>query len=427
MPRPQNIAPLKPGYKQTEVGVIPADWVITPFCELMDFRNGVNADKEAYGTGIRFVNVLEAITHSHLCAGDIPGRVTLPKSAIDSFSIRKADLVFNRTSETQEEVGLASVYLDDEDVVFGGFVIRGRPKTDSLDPAFAGYALRSPRIRSQVVSKGQGAIRANIGQTDLRQVLAILPPLPEQRAIAAALGDVDALIGALDRLIAKKRDLKQAAMQQLLTGQTRLPGFQGAWDHVRLGDLFSFKNGLNKSKEFFGHGKPIVNYMDVFGSPVIHSASLKGRVSLTTPELKNFDVRKGDVFFTRTSETTEEVGVASVVLDEPADTVFSGFVLRARPLDDRLTHRFNAYCFGTALVRKQITSKASYTTRALTNGRSLSEVELPLPTPLEQTAIAAVLSDMDAEIATLEARRDKTRLLKQGMMQELLTGKTRLI
>ena len=238
---------------------------------------------------------------------------------------------------------------------------------------------------------------------------------------------MDALIGALDRLIAKKRDLKQATMQQLLTGQTCLPGFHRNWEQVRLGDLFSFKNGLNKSKEFFGYGTPIVNYMDVFGSPVIHSASLKGRVSLTKPELKNFDVRKGDVFFTRTSETTEEVGIASVMLDEPTETVFSGFVLRARPLDDRLTHRFKAYCFGAALVRKQITSKASYTTRALTNGRSLSDVELPLPTIPEQTAIAAVLSNIDAEIAALEARRDKTRLLKQGMMQELLTGKTRLL
>src|SRR4029077_9841684 len=112
-------------------------------------------------------------------------------------------------------------------------------------------------------------------------------------------------------------------------------------------------------------------------------------------ERKNFDVHKGDVFFTRTSETVEEIGVASVMLDEPKDTVFSGFVLRARPLDhDRLCDAFKAYCFGTAAVRKQITSKASYTTRALTNGRILSEVLLRLPSLPEQTAIAEVLTDM---------------------------------
>jgi len=190
--------------------------------------------------------------------------------------------------------------------------------------------------------------------------------------------------------------------------------------------LFSFKNGLNKAKEFFGFGTPIVNYLDVFGSSVIRSANLQGRVSLSRAELKNFDVQKGDVFFTRTSETAEEIGIASVMFDEPTDTVFSGFVLRARPLNKRLNDGFKAYCFRSASVRKQITSKASYTTRALTNGRILSEVLLPLPSLPEQTAIATVLSEMDAELAALEARREKTRALKQGMMQELLTGRIRL-
>jgi len=134
---------------------------------------------------------------------------------------------------------LAAVYLGGEHVVFGGFVIRGRPTNDGLDPMFSGYALRAQGIRSQVIPMGQGAVRANIGQQNLSRVLVALPRLPEQRAIAAALSDVDALLGGLDRLIAKKRDLKQAAMQQLLTGQTRLPGFKGEWEVNRLGELFS--------------------------------------------------------------------------------------------------------------------------------------------------------------------------------------------
>jgi type I restriction enzyme S subunit len=284
------------------------------------------------------------------------------------------------------------------------------------------------RFQRRIVDNTHGGAMQNlVGMELFRSVELVRPPLLEQRAIATALSDVDALLNALGGLIAKKRDLKQAAMQQLLTGQTRLPGFHGEWDQVRLGDLFSFKNGLNKAKEFFGYGTPIVNYMDVFAGSVIRSSNLEGRVSLTRSEVKNFDVQKGDVFFTRTSETTEEIGIASVMFDEPTDTVFSGFVLRARPLEERLNDGFKAYCFGSASVRKQIISKASYTTRALTNGRILSEVLLPLPSLAEQTAIAAVLSDMDAELSALEARRGKTRDLKQAMMQELLTGKTRLV
>jgi type I restriction enzyme S subunit len=238
---------------------------------------------------------------------------------------------------------------------------------------------------------------------------------------------VDGLISALDALIAKQRAIKQGAMQELLTGQRRLPGFAGEWEQVYLGDLFTFKNGLNKSKEFFGFGTPIVNYMDVFENAVIFCSKLEGRVSLTTQEIKNFDVKKGDVLFTRTSETPDEVGMASVILDDPEQTVFSGFVLRGRPKDDRLCDAFKAYCFRSSSVRNQIISKASYTTRALTNGRILSAVVLSVPPPAEQTAIAQIFADMDDAIAALVQKRAKTVALKQGMMQALLTGQVRLV
>ncbi|MFC1513021.1 restriction endonuclease subunit S [Thermodesulfobacteriota bacterium] len=119
--------------------------------------------------------------------------------------------------------------------------------------------------------------------------------------------------------------------------------------------------------------------------------------------------------------------MASVILDAQDQTVFSGFVLRGRPKNDRLCDTFKAFCFRSSFVRNQIISKASYTTRALTNGRILSAVILPVPPPTEQQAIATVLADMDSEIEALEARLAKTRAIKQGMMQELLTGKTRII
>jgi type I restriction enzyme S subunit len=142
---------VRPGYKQTDVGLIPEDWDVAPLSELFEFRNGVNADKDAYGKGIPFINVLEVITNGRLRASDIPGKVSLTRSAIDSYTVRRGDLVFNRTSETQEEVGLAAVYLDDEPVVFGGFVVRGRPTTARVAATFSGYAFRSPSIRTQRV------------------------------------------------------------------------------------------------------------------------------------------------------------------------------------------------------------------------------------------------------------------------------------
>ncbi|MGB3208562.1 MAG: restriction endonuclease subunit S [Crinalium sp.] len=243
----------------------------------------------------------------------------------------------------------------------------------------------------------------------------------------------------MDKLITKKRYLKTATIQQLLTGKKRLPGFgEGKsyqqtevgvipedWLTLKIGDLFDFKNGLNKSKKFFGAGTPIINYMDVFNYPGLYKSDVLGKVTVSADEIRAYGVRQGDVFFTRTSETVEEIGIAAVLLEDIDDGVFSGFVLRARPKSPSLDLDllFKKYCFDSEIVRKQITSTSSYTTRALTNGRLLSQVLLPSPSKLEeQRDIAIVLSDIDAEITALEARYAKTQFIKQGMMQKIFTN-----
>jgi len=198
------------------------------------------------------------------------------------------------------------------------------------------------------------------------------------------------------------------------------------WENTTIGNLFTFKNGLNKSKEFFGQGTPIVNYMDVYKNRGIHAEQILGRVTLSTEEINRFDVQKGDVFFTRTSETPEEVGYSSVMLDDITDCVFSGFVLRGRPITDKLDILFCQYVFMNETIRKAIISSCTYTTRALTNGTQLSAIEIQLPDKSEQHRIAETLSDTDELITTLEKLIAKKRTIKQGAMQELLTGKRRL-
>jgi len=195
------------------------------------------------------------------------------------------------------------------------------------------------------------------------------------------------------------------------------------WEVVHIGNLFEFKNGLNKEKQYFGKGTPIVNYMDVYKNNGLYANGIQGKVTLSRQEIKNYEVKKGDVFFTRTSETVDEIGVSSVMLEDVKDTVFSGFILRARPKNNSLFDNYKKYCFSTQQVRKEITNKSTYTTRALTNGRLLSQVKIPLPSYKEQTAIATALSDTDALIESLEKLIAKKRLIKQGAMQELLKPK----
>ena len=198
------------------------------------------------------------------------------------------------------------------------------------------------------------------------------------------------------------------------------------WNTALIGDFLDFKNGLNKGKEFFEYGTPIVNYTDVYKKRGLKKADIRGKVCLIPDEIRRFDVRKNDVFFTRTSETPDEVGMSSVLLEDIENGVFSGFVLRGRPKNDMFVPEYWKYCCSTKAVRHAIITGCTYTTRALTNGKQLSAIELPVPPKPEQKAIAEALSDIDSLIANLEKLIAKKKAIKQGAKQELLTGKRRL-
>ena len=412
------------GFKRTAVGVTPEDWDILPLGQLLSFSNGVNAAKEAYGRGIPFVNVLEPISHSHLRRSSIPGRVTISRQLIDAFSVRYGDILFNRTSETEDEVGLASCYVDKEPVVFGGFVIRGRQKTDALEPLYAGYAFRASQVRKQIIAKAQGAVRANIGQASLRQILVPVPESSEQAVIAEALSDVDGLLGTLEALIAKKRAIKQGAMQQLLTGKTRLPGFSDKWETKRLGCCLL-------SRPDYGINAPAVPYSDRLPTYIrITDISEDGRfmpaprVSVQSSLAGLYMLSDGDVVFARTGAS---VGKSYRYRVQDGPLAFAGFLIRVKPDPHVLVPEYLAAYATTTSYWNWVRLTSMRSGQPGVNGSEYAQLLVRLPPVDEQSAIATVLSDMDAEITALEARRDKTRALKQGMMQQLLTGRVRLL
>ncbi len=269
----------------------------------------------------------------------------------------------------------------------------------------------------------QGAGRYKLTKAALATLLCPLPPPREQRAIAAALSDVDALIGALDCLIAKKRDLKQATMQQLLTGQTRLPGFTGKWTRSTVGSLGSWFSG---------------------GTPsMLVEAYWSGRIPWVSP--KDMKVVRLHDAIDHVSE--KALGAGTRLLPKGAILIVVRGMILAHSLPVARAERplaFNQdikalivsskydsdFVLWWLLVHKPLllarTTESTHGTKRLPT-EALFTLEIAVPDSGEQTAIAAVLSDMDAEITALEQRRDKTRLLKQGMMQELLTGRIRLV
>jgi type I restriction enzyme S subunit len=296
------------------------------------------------------------------------------------------------------------------------------------DPGFYCQYFNSERGRVAFKEIETGSTMKHLNVGDMVKLFVPSPPVAEQRAIAAALSDVDALLANLDQLIAKKRDLKQAAMQQLLTGQTRLPGFSGEWEVKPMRALGHTFGGLaGKTKADFGRGDArYIPFMNVMTDTVIDPNWLE-YVDVAPDEMQNL-AKKGDLFFNGSSETPEEVGFCSVLLEEIPNLYLNSFCFGFRfNADARVSGLFFAYWFRSNDGRMAMSVLAQGATRYNIAKSAFMRLEIPQPSAEEQTAIATVLSDMDAELAALEARRDKTRALKQGMMQELLAGRIRLV
>lgn len=201
------------------------------------------------------------------------------------------------------------------------------------------------------------------------------------------------------------------------TPKLRFKGFSDDWEQRKLGDFYTFKNGLNKEKVYFGYGDSIVNFTDVFHNRQIYSSTLKGKVCVNKKELENYKVKEGDLFFTRTSETIEEIGFPAVVMEPMERVVFSGFVLRGRAEKyDPLVNIFKSYIFFTDNFRSEMKKKSSMTTRALTSGTALKEMYFSYPRDLEeQNKIGEILLRLDKIITLHQCKLEKLKLTKKAL------------
>lgn len=411
---------VRPGYKLTEVGVIPEDWELTAVERKGEVVVGKALASGALGKHrpyLRTKNVFDGRI-------DLEDVLMMPMTdeQFAHFSIQYGDILLNE-GQSIELVGRCSLYCDEypEPCAIQNQLIRFRVK-DGVSSTFASYVFRFcqqsgvfARIALQTTSI------AHLGGSRFKRLLVAWPVEElEQRAIAGALGDVDALLGVLERLIAKKRDLKQAAMQQLLTGQIRLPGFTAAWKVHKLGQLAQMASGgtpLSSIPSYYDGYLPWVSIADM---------TTKGKViyetqrNLTEAGLANSSAqmfRSGTVLYAMYA-SLGECSIAAV----PVCT--SQAILGIKPTS-RLDSEFLYYVLMSR--RAVVRTLGQQGTQANLNKGMVQDFELELPPLPEQTAIAAVLSDMDTELAALDQRLAKTRALKQAMMQELLTGRTRLV
>lgn len=391
---------MKPGFKQTEVGVIPEDWEVKSIRELGQLSKGKGIRKnEADSGSIPCIRYGELYTHHNDVIRLYNSRIS-EQVAKTSRRLNKGDILFAGSGETKEEIGKCAAFIGDEIAYAGGDILVLTPNQG--DPRYFGYLFNAPAIARQKAGKGQGDAIVHITAPALSSVRVPLPPtVAEQEAIASALGDADALIESLERLIAKKRDVKQGAMQELLTARRRLPGVTGEWETKRLGEICDICKGeLITEKNCIPGEIPVI---------------AGGRQPAYFHKSAN---RRGKTI------TVSASGASAGYVALYTAPIYASDCSTISECD---SYSLEFVYYALLLNQNTIYNAQSGGAQPHIHPDDLVPLVIAVPnTKDEQTAIAAVLSDMDAELAALEAKLAKARAIKQGMMQELLTGRIRL-
>ena len=424
---------VKAGYKQTEVGIIPEDWKYTSVEQLvntgilekpLDGNHGEIHPKSGdfVSYGIPFV-MANNIQNGHV---DLENCAFIRKEQADGLRIGfsyPGDVLLTHKATIGNTAIVGNIPF--EYIMLTPQVTYYRvADKKQLNNYYLRHFFDSSGFQRVMSAKSGGGTRAYIGVSAQLQLPVVLPStLAEQEAIAEALSDADALIEALEQLIAKKRQVKQGAMQELLRGKRRLPGLSGKWETKKLGEFGKFYKGKGLPKDVLvDEGKfPAIPYTAIY-------TDFKEVFDITS--VKNYTTSSDTVFINNphvliagSSNMLENVGKVCSYDDNKPVAIGGDVILYKTAADVR----FISYLLNTPQHRKKIVFLSQGSTIRHVYISTFMAYEVEIPTLKEQIAIAEILSDMDAEITALEAKLAKARQVKQGMMQELLTGRVRLV
>ena len=433
---------LPEGYQQTEVRIIPEDWSVKSLGEIcikiQDGNYGGDYPKshEFLSYGIPFLTS-KVLGKDGSLKEDRIDFISHDKHArLDKAHLQLNDVLFTNRGASVGAIGFVNEKISNGNIGPQLTLLRADEKV--ILSIFLYYIMRSATVTKQISGQDSGSAMNffSIGATEKFKI-----PFPlnreEQRSIAQALSDVDALIAALDKAIAKKRHLKTATMQQLLTGKKRLPGFgEGKgyqkteigtipedWNVKHLKDALKTnpRYGINAAAVPYRDSLPIyIRITDISEAGYFAPESL---VSVNQENSDQYYLEEGDLVFARTGAS---VGKSYLYNPNDGKLVFAGFLIRIRPNENILLPDYLSQYVRTKAYWDWVQLMSMRSGQPGINGNEYGQLLVPFPDMKEQRAIATVLSDMDAEIAALETRRAKTQALKQGMMQQLLTGKVRL-
>jgi type I restriction enzyme S subunit len=424
---------IKEGYKESAVGVIPENWEVDTFKNIITSTQlGINEKSSEKNKGIPLIKM------GNLTIGgfDLTKLERLEDNNIDGYSdfiLRSGDFLFN-TRNTPELVGKSAAWkYHDKLAVFNSNIMRISVR-DSVDTFWLSYYFASRKGWKSLkqISTGTTSVGA-IYTKDLVKVELPIPPRPEQQRIAQILSTTDDHIEKLDKIIENYKLLKKGMMKRLLSEGIGHPEFKETeigrmpkeWEAVSLSSLGDTFNGLSGvTKDDFGTGVPFIPYMNIFSNTKI-DISRMDYINLAGNKQQN-RVKYGDIFFTTSSETPEEAGMSSVLLDKVDEMYLNSFCFGYRLFDFKsLRPEFARFLLRADYVRKEIVKLAQGSTRFNLSKSNVMKIKIALPKVEEQLLIAEQLSDLEKRVTLLYEERKDLLELKKALMGQLLTGRIR--
>lgn len=414
----------------TEVGWIPKDWEVKTLGEVCNvkgrigFRGYTKKDLVDKGFGAITLSPSNINDNHELDTKDATYISWFKYEESPEIKVYNNDILFVKTGSTYGKSALVKG-LKEKATINPQFALL---KDISCEPPFLASVITQPIIQKQVELSVVGGAIPTMSQQKISEFVFPFPPTSEQRRIAQVLSDTDSLIASLSRTIEKKRLVKQGAMQQLLTGKTRLKGFSGEWVEKELGEIGQLTGaGVDKTIKEEETPVRLLNFLDVYNRDRIYSRELKMWVTASEMKIQKCDIRCGDIFLTPSSELPNDIGRSAVAMQDIQDACYSYHILRLRPYD-KLDLNYSAYMLKTADFEQQIRFLSEGSgKRYVISLKNFREIRIRIPSDIrEQEAIGLRIATMDNEISSLEAELQKYKALKQGMMQKLLTGQIRL-
>ena len=395
------------------------DWPKTSFQNLFIFKNGINASKEQYGSGTKFINVLDIINNPNGITYDsIIGSVQVSQKDIDKNLVNYGDVVFQRSSETREEVGQSNVYLSKEPVVFGGFVIRGSAQVP-YDPLFINGLLKTDKVRDQITQLSGGSTRFNIGQDSLNKVSVFLPLKEEQTKIASFLSAVGEKISQLSQKLQLLGQYKQGMMHKLFSQQIRFKADDGSefeeWEERKLSEISQkAMYGMNAAAtEYDGINK----YLRI--TDICEFSNSFKMDNLTSPNAElddKYKLQLGDLLFARTGAS---VGKSYLYKENDGITYFAGFLIKFSLNTNLVIPYFIFLQTLTKGFSQWVVTNSMRSGQPGINAEEYSSYIFKVPCLAEQTKIANFLSSIDQKIDVVSEQLEQAKLWKKGLLQQM--------